>query len=277
MVASAVVAPLVASVLGAVTNNVLAVVIKLAGKGYNLWSGFDNDIESIRRELQFIAGDEEDQLSEEVNLSAVTGKYKEEMHDLALEIEDFLDRILRHVVEKNSGHLHEALGFPSKLLLEAKAKEFKERLKDAKQRKSSNHNSNVRQPSSVSPANTYRTKVGPVGIDESKREICEWATKDVEGEPEQLSVVSIVGFGGSGKSTLAKAVYDCLEVTRRFRHKAWIVASNHMCDTSDQDSAVIKGILMELLEKLGQGDKISDLDVEQLQTKISEHLKQTKR
>jgi len=272
-----VVVALAAGVLGAVTNNVLAVVIKLAGKGYNLWSGFDNDIESIRRELQLIAGDMEDQLSEEVNLSAVTGLYKKEMHDLALEIEDFLDRILRHVVEKNCGHLHEALGFRSKLLLEAKAKELIQRLKDAKQRKSNNHNGNVRQPFSVSPANTYSTKVGPVGIDESKREICEWGTKDVEGEPEQLSVVSIVGFTGSGKSTLAKAVYDCSEVTSRFRHKAWIVASNHMSDTSDQDSAVIKGILMELLEKLGQGDKNSDLDVEQLQTKISEYLKKTKR
>lgn len=272
-----VVVALAAGVLGAVTNNVLAVVIKLAGKGYDFWSGFDNDIESIRRELLLIAGDMEDQLSEEVNLSAVTGLYKKEMHDLALEIEDFLDRILRHVVEKNCGPLHEALGFPNKLLLEAKAKELKERLKDAKLRKSNNHNGNVRQPSSVSPANTYSTKVGPVGIDESKREICEWGTKDVEGEPEQLSVVSIVGFTGSGKSTLAKAVYDCSEVTSRFRHKAWIVASNHMSDTSDQDSAVIKGILMELLEMLDKGGKNSDLDVEQLQTKISEYLKKTKR
>jgi predicted ATPase len=265
------VAPLVGSLLGAVTSSVAAVAIKLVGKSYEFLSDFDKDIESIKSELQLMAG-HEDQLSEEVDLSAVTtGKYREEMHDLALEIEDFLDRILRHVVEKNLGPLHLALGFPSKLLLEAKAKELKERLKDAKQRKSNNHNSNVRQPSSVPPANTYTTKVGPVGIDESSREICEWATKDVEGEPEQLSlsVISIVGFSGSGKSTLAKAVYDCPDVTRKFRHRAWVVVSKHGSDT--------KGLLMELLQKLGQGDNISDLDVEQLQTKISEYLKQTKR
>ncbi|XP_066338416.1 disease resistance protein RGA4-like [Miscanthus floridulus] len=266
------VAPLVGSLLGAVTSNVVSVVIKLIGKRYELWSDFDNDIESIRRDLLMIAGDEEDQLSEEVDLSAVMGKYREEMHDLALEIEDFLDRILRHVVEKNGSPLHKALGFTTEPLLDAKVKKLKERLKDAKQRRSDHDKDiNGRQisHSSTPPANTYKTKIEPVGIDESKQEICEWATKDVEGEPEQLSVISIVGFSGSGKSTLAKAVYDCPDVTRKFRHRAWIVASKHRCDA--------KGLLMELLQKLGQGDKISDLDVEQLQAKISEYLKGTKR
>lgn len=266
------VAPLVGSLLGAVTSNVVSVVIKLIGKRYDLWSDFDNDIESIRRDLLMIAGDEEDQLSEEVDLSAVMGKYREEMHDLALEIEDFLDRILRHVVEKNGSPLHKALGFTTEPLLDAKVKKLKERLKDAKQRRSDHDKDiNGRQisHSSTPTANTYTTKIEPVGIDESKQEICEWATKDVEGEPEQLSVISIVGFSGSGKSTLAKAVYDCPDVTRKFRHRAWIVAPKHRCDA--------KGLLMELLQKLGQGDKISDLDVEQLQAKISEYLKGTKR
>ena len=91
----------------------------------------------------------------------------------------------------------------------------------------------------------------------------------MEGEPEQLSVVSIMGFSGSGKSMLARAVYGCPDVARKFHHRAWIVALKYRCDT--------KQLLMELLLNLGQGDKISDLDVEQLQTKISEYLKGTKR
>lgn len=250
---------LVGGVLGAVAKNVVALAIKLAGKGYNLWSNFDNDINFIKRELVMIAGAEKDQLTEE-------------LRDLALEIEDLLHQILRHVVKWDHGPLHKALGFADGLQLEVKVKDLKEELKKAHQRNSDHNFVNGRQLSAVStpPANTYTTKIGPVGIDESKREIREWVMKDVDGEPEQLSVMSIVGFSGSGKSTLAREVYGCRDVARKFPHPAWVVASEHSGDT--------KKLLKDLFENLVKGDKVAEsVGVEQLQAKISNFLEKAER
>ncbi|WVZ50565.1 hypothetical protein U9M48_001807 [Paspalum notatum var. saurae] len=267
---AAVVPPVVGGLLGAVTSNVVAVVAKLIGKSYDLWSDFDNDIECIRSDLRMIAGAEEDQLSgEDHDLSIVMSISKAEMHDLALEIEDFLDRVQRYVVD--GGPFHAVLGFASKPLLEIKVKELKEKLKNAYHRKS-NHKVNGSLPSTSStfPANTYATNIRPVGIDDFKKEIHAWVMKDVQGEPAQLSVVSIVGFSGSGKSTLANEVYESRNVVDRFPHRARVVASDHRGNT--------KGLLTELFEKLGQKDQICDSeDVQQLRAKISNYLMNTKR
>jgi len=59
------------AVLGAVTKNVVAQVMKLVENRYHLWKDFPNDIDFIKRELLMIAGAEEDQLSEKGDPSAV--------------------------------------------------------------------------------------------------------------------------------------------------------------------------------------------------------------
>ncbi|CAN6372908.1 unnamed protein product [Urochloa humidicola] len=279
-----VVAPLVGGVLGAVASHVVAVVVKLAWKGYELWSNFDDDIESIKRDLLMIAAAEEDQFSKKIDMSAVTSTYMKEIHDLALEIEDFLDRILRHVVEKNSDPLHKVLGFFSQLHLEDKVIALKLKLKHANQRKSDN-NVNSSQPSSnttpSSASTSYTTKIEPVGIDMPKQEIVELVLKDQTQRPEQPSVISIVGFSGSGKTTLAGAVYDCKDIDNHFKCKAWVQASKHKGNNM--------GLLMELFEKLNKRDKtkgdvegtqaktVGFGDVKQLKTEISNHLKKTNR
>jgi hypothetical protein len=42
---------------------------------------------------------------------------------------------------------------------------------------------------------TETTRVEPVGIDKPKRELLE-LLRDMEGQPEHLNVISIVGFSG---------------------------------------------------------------------------------
>ncbi|TVU24324.1 hypothetical protein EJB05_26755, partial [Eragrostis curvula] len=98
------------AVLGAVTKNVVALVIKLAQKRCNLWKGFQDDIGFIKTELLMIAGAEEDQLSGKGNPSAVKSISMEEMRDLAQDIEDCLDRILRYAEgEGEASLLHRRL------------------------------------------------------------------------------------------------------------------------------------------------------------------------
>ncbi|CAL4991684.1 unnamed protein product [Urochloa decumbens] len=282
-----VVSPLVGGVLGAVTSNVVALVIKLACKGYELWLDFEDDIESIKRDLLMIAGAEEDQFSVKMDLSAVTSTYMKEIHDLALEIEDFLDRILRHAVEPNYSPLYEVLGFPNQLELEAKVKKLRMRLKEAEQRKSGTNVKSSQPSTNTTPSSastSYTTKIGPVGIDIPKREIVQMVLKDSGFQPRQpklLSVISIVGFSGSGKTTLAGAVYDCKDINDQFDCKAWVVASKHKGNTL--------GLLTELFEKLSMRDMtkgdvkkpedkiLSFGDVEKLKVKIYNYLKITKR
>lgn len=111
-------------------------------------------------------------------------------------------------------------------------------------------------------------KVEPLGIDKPKREILE-LLDDIDGQPEQLNVISIVGFGGSGKSTLAKAVYDCPDVIRRFPCRAWVTASEHRGDTM--------GILTALLGKLHLGDPARGNEVQHLQAHITNYLSAKRR
>ncbi|CAN6363390.1 unnamed protein product [Urochloa humidicola] len=90
------------AVLGAVTKNVVAQVVKLVEKRCELWKGFTSDIDFIKREMLMIAGAEEDQLSGKGDPSTVKSISMEEMRDLALDIEDCLDRILRYTAEIDS-------------------------------------------------------------------------------------------------------------------------------------------------------------------------------
>lgn len=275
---AAVVPAVVGGLLGALTSNLAAVVIKLTGNSYNLWSDFDNDIESIRSNLEMIAGAEEEQLSGKDDPSIVMRISMEQMHELAFEIEDLLDRIQRRVVERerDGGPLHAVLRFPKEVILEKDVKKLKGRLKAAYSLKSDFNVVNGRQSSSFRtlPANIYRTEIrSPVGIEESMQEIRDWVMKDVEGKPEQLGVISIVGFSGSGKTTLANAVYKSFNVTRQFPGlaQALVLASKHGGD--------IKELLKDLLVQLGQQQQISDSRDEepQLKEKISNYLKQTER
>jgi hypothetical protein len=202
------VATMESAVLGAVTKNVVAQVMKLVENRYHLWKDFPNDIDFIKRELLMIAGAEEDQLSEKGDPSAVKSISMEEMRDLAHDIEDCLDRIKRYA--EGDGEASSvlrrlkavALNTAGSRLFAREVKQLKERLKAAHQRKqdynvNGNHQVAPQEPSWMSSAaiDTETTRVEPVGIDKPKRELLE-LLRDMEGQPEHLNVISIVGFSG---------------------------------------------------------------------------------
>ncbi|RLN36182.1 hypothetical protein C2845_PM03G29910 [Panicum miliaceum] len=267
MVAS-VAGAVVGAVVGAVTKNVVAQVVKLVEKRCELWKGFPNDIEFIKRELLMIAGAEEDQISGNgAHQSVVKMVSMEEMRDLAHDIEDCLDRILRYTAEGEGEAplLHRLKGPP----FVTEVKQLKDRLKAAHQRKvdyNVNGNNNPGTSSTTSLVNTDTACwVEPVGIDQPKRELLELLLmKEVEDQQEHLNVISIVGFGGSGKSTLAKALYDCPDVVRQFPCRAWVVASEHRGNS--------KGFLTALLENLRPGGDPTMGGLHQLQYDIRNYL-----
>ncbi|CAN6363383.1 unnamed protein product [Urochloa humidicola] len=259
------------AVLGAVTKNVVAQTVKLVEKRCEMWKGFPGDIDFIKRELLMIAGAEEDQLSGKGDPSAVKSISMEEMHNLALDIEDCLDRILRYTEGEGAAsflHRIKAVGLSAGSPPFAnEIKQLKERLRAAHQRKLDyNVNGNSQSAAAAGgvtyPVDMDTSRVQPVGIDKPKRELLE-LLHEVEGQPEQLSVISIVGFGGSGKSTLAKALYECPEVVRQFPCRAWVVASEHRGSS--------KGFLTAFLEKLRPGTPARG-DVNQLQDHITNYL-----
>lgn len=245
------------AVLSAVIKNVVAKVMKLVEKRYYLWKGFPNDIDFIKRELLMIAGAEEDQLSEKGDPSAVKRVSMEEMRDLAHDIEDCLDRIMRCAEDDREAsllHRLKAVGLSTgSLPFATEVKQLKVRLLAAHQRKY-DYNVNGSHPAALqqepswmssSAIDSETTRVEPVGIDKPKRELLE-LLRDMEGQPEHLNVISIVGFSGSGKSTLAKALYDCPDIVSQFPCRAWVVASDHRGNSM--------GFLRALLEKLLPGD-----------------------
>jgi len=259
----------VGAVVSAATQNVAERVAKLVDKRCELWRGFPGDIDFIRKEMLMIAGAEEDHHRSagkggDTTISDVKRVSMEEMRDLARDIEDCLDRVLRHAAQGSSSPLLWAVaaagGGPA---LATEVKRLKERLRAAHQRKADyNVDGGCQQ---LAAATTITTRVvGPVGIDEPKRELLELLLRGVEGRrPEQLTVISIVGFSGSGKTTLAAALFGCPDVVRQFPCRAWVVASEHRGNS--------KGFLTALLEKLLPGDSAIG-SLHQVQEDITNYL-----
>ncbi|KAL6908179.1 hypothetical protein ACP4OV_002349 [Aristida adscensionis] len=116
---------------------------------------------------------------------------------------------------------------------------------------------------------TYIPEEKLVGIAEPKQQLLELLV----GEPEKLSVISIVGCRGSGKTTLARVLYDshrrtahgdkAVKVNLHDACHAWVVASE--C----QDA---RDLLAHILSKLRGEDKDTTSPLLELSTQFREHL-----
>lgn len=260
----------VGAVLGAVTKNVVALVFKLLQKRFGPSNSLHQDIGYMGRELQMIVAAQEEQLLGTRDLSDEEIMFMEQMRDLAHDIEDCLDQILRSSSEGDAEapsmklRIMKAVGQArsSPQVASEVIEDLIVRLKEAHQRKANYNVDGSRSAgtssSSSSSSSSFTTAttnspadVDPVGIDKPKRDILELLNDDVDqDQTDQLKVISVVGFGGSGKSTLAKAVYDCPDIKDRFPNRAWVVASEYRGNSM--------GFLKALLQKLRPGPASDD-------------------
>lgn len=258
-------------------------------KEYNKHRGLAQESHSLQQDLRMIAAAMDDQQlsmgrSDAAARTAVARLHTEEMLDLAHDIEDCVDRFLHRLTcnhHKRGGAgagasllrrvTHELSKVKSRSSFGDEIQKLKKRLGEAHQRVltinpppilTAGGGQHTASSSSAAVAPPCRAARSPVGIGEDVEELLSMLD-EVEGEPVQMRVVSVVGFGGLGKTTLAKAVYDDPRAKDKFRHRAWVAAGG---------SPEIRGILRDVLQQVRPDDAM-DVDGQRLEASLKDYLK----
>ncbi|XP_056171364.1 putative disease resistance protein RGA3 [Syzygium oleosum] len=107
---------------------------------------------------------------------------------------------------------------------------------------------------------SFINKSDVVGRDIDKKKIIEMLMRPGD---KNLSVIPIVGIGGLGKTTLAKLVYNDDSVKEQFELRLWVSVPK------DFDlKKIIEGIIKDATSQ-----SLSNLDIQQLQTRLQETIK----
>ena len=244
--------------LSAFINNLVARLFVLADENYKLYKDFEEDVHFLTEELHMITSAIDDQLSGRSD-RALQFKVNE-LHELALQMEDCIDRIMYRASKEQQPWYH--INQPwSRLQLAKEMQRLKKRLLEAHQRKerySVPRVSHPELPPSASDRHIARDDL--VGIDAPLKEILEHLS-EAEGQLEQLKVISIVGFSGLGKTVLAQELYDS-EVGRQFEKRAWVSAGQRN----------LEELLTEILRQVHEPLSLVNCNARQLSTNLRNHL-----
>ncbi|KAL5204236.1 hypothetical protein ABZP36_009107 [Zizania latifolia] len=255
---------------------VMGKLFKAMEKEYNKHKGLAQETHSLQQDLRMIAAAMDDQLStlaKDHTSTTVARLHSEEMLDLAHDIEDCIDRFMHRLTCKQHRAGAGAASLVHRLIPELEKVQIRSRFADEIQKLKKRLEEAQKRVGGLpaglgsSSTATCRTARSPVGIAESVEELLSMLD-EVEGEPEQTRVISIVGFGGLGKTTLAKAVYDNSRVKEKFCCRAWVDAGGLPVNGDG-----MRAILRDLHQKLQVLPKDAmDVDAQYLQASLKEYL-----
>lgn len=204
----------------------------LAEEKYKLYNDFKEDIHFLMEELPMITTAIDEQLSGRDDL---TLHFKvNELHQLAQEMEDCIDRIMYRTSKEQEPwyHINQTSGnrITSRLKLAKEMKRLKKRLQEAHQRKE-RYPVSCPSPTELPPSSSDRliAQEDLVGIDAPLKELLEHLV-EANGQWKQLNVISIVGFCGLGKTVLAQELYDS-KIGKQFEKRAWVSAGQQNSET----------------------------------------------
>jgi ATPase subunit of ABC transporter with duplicated ATPase domains len=257
--------------VGAFLKPVMGRLLLLLEKEYSKHSGLARETESIQEDLRMIAAAMDYRIcaAGRHERTAIERQYNSVILDLMHDIEDCVDRFTHRLKCKQHGGSGAVSSLVSKLKkiqigssYADEIQELKKRLEEVRQRvmKADPVGQQPKGlPSMMLDASRPRRAItsNPVGIKKPMEELLS-LLREVDGEPQQLRVISIVGFGGLGKSTLARAVYDSPHAKEAFRCRAWVSANDASPEINRQRiKAILRGILQQVVPK----DSM-DLDVD---------------
>jgi hypothetical protein len=283
-------------------KSVMGRLFVLLEKEYNKHRGLAQEAQSIQQDLRMIGAAMDDQIRAlgRHQRPAIARLYSEEMLDLAHDIEDCVDRFTHRLSCKQRGGgsgaasslarrvAHGLRKVQSRSSYADEIQRLKRRLKEAYQRVTNSAPLPVAyggqpQPNGGSPPPSMvhaldssskpcrRVTRNPVGIEKPMEELLS-LLHEVDGEPQQLRVISVVGFRGLGKTTLARAVYDSPHAKKTFNCRAWVSAA---AATSPDDISQrrIKAVLRDILQQVVPKDSMEmDADSNHLEASLKEYL-----
>ncbi|KAL6908201.1 hypothetical protein ACP4OV_002371 [Aristida adscensionis] len=209
-------------------------------ENHQLRADLELNTQFVKNELGMIAAalEEHDRRSWSNGPSEEQRVWIQIVRDLAYSMEDIIDRFFHRVSLEASASPFRRRSHRLKTTLlrtefAAKIRELKkvsDEIAKLRQKyvpgggRSSDHPGASAASTSPSPDGDTAPVADLVGMDVPLGEIMELIRED-EGQPKQLKVISIVGFGGLGKTVLAKQVYTSVAVGNAYEPRVWVSAS----------------------------------------------------
>lgn len=255
------------SISTGVMNSLLHKLTILMDEQYLKLSNMSKELSFIRDELSTMNAFLEI-LADKVDLDPLTKDWKSQVREMAYDIEDWIDEVVRHASQDGStaGFIQKIIQHISmvrtKIRISGEIQQIKTRVMEVSHRRKRYKIDVSISGSKYVPVDPrlhalYADENGLVGIDGPRNQLVKWLLA----EDQQLRVVSFVGIGGLGKTTLTNEVYK--RIGEKFDCQAFVSVSQRPDLTR---------ILTNMFSQLGQQPPSQPSEVQNLINVLREHL-----